>query len=307
MARTKLTTNNKAVGLTLTASEWNEAVNAINSNIDGIESNSTALSTVQETADSALTLAKGAMVARSYDTYEAMIEALEAMSAGTLDVGQQILIVTMGVPDVWVSANSGSNDAYTYSTDEALITELTGENGLVGSWYTLRPLETQKVDLSDYYTKDTIDGKVSTLTAAAANAQTAADKGITAIRYGQNRLLLFGKDGGSAGVMEIEGGVPVVVQLSGEGSSLALASYFTSAASWAVSDSTIATVSSGVITAVAEGMTTLTEVDSDGTAHTMAVVVLNKEWIGSVDLREYLTTEDVSDTTEYDDLTAVLA
>lgn len=169
MAQQKLTSNNKAEGSTLTPSEWNDAINFVNTNFDEIQSlktstsnNATNIKTAKDTADSALRLASGAQEALSYADYSAMITALEAKSSGDLNVGQQILIIKSNVPDVWVSANNGNGTVYTYTTDAAVETALKSSAGLVGSWYTLRPLETGKVDLSNYYTKDELDGVKNT-------------------------------------------------------------------------------------------------------------------------------------------------
>lgn len=170
----KLTTGNKAAGSTLTYSDWNEAVAAINTNMDAISAATTAAASAstkanaaQTTADEAKSLAAGAQEALSYADYETMITALETMSAGDLNIGQQILIVKSDVPDVWISANTGGDNSatYSYTDDDAVITALKSTDGLVGSWYTLRPLETGKVDLSDYYNKAEVSTLVSALTA----------------------------------------------------------------------------------------------------------------------------------------------
>lgn len=169
MARQKLTSNNKVEGSTLTSSEWNGVVTFANANYDDIQALNTSVSknaanikTAKETAESALRLANGAQEALSYADYSAMITALEATNSGALNVGQQILIVKSDVPDVWLSANNGNGTVYTYTTDAAVETALKSSAGLVGSWYTLRPLETGKVDLSDYYTKEELDGVKTT-------------------------------------------------------------------------------------------------------------------------------------------------
>lgn len=154
MARQKLTSNNKIEGETLTPVEWNEAVNAINYNIDSVTAlssstskNAADIDAVKNTAENALSLAQGMQGALAYDDYLAMITALEQMGVGDLNVGQQILIVK-DVPNVWISANDGNGEEYTYTTDAAVETALKSNAGLVGSWYVLRPLDTNKVDVS---------------------------------------------------------------------------------------------------------------------------------------------------------------
>lgn len=231
-------------------------------------------------------LAKGATSARSYDSYEAMITAVNAMGSSDMQVGTQIYIKATGAQNTWVSAVNSESVSYTYVDDATIESLMEAGTGLTAGYYELMPLSTASVDLTDYYTKDTIDARLSVLTAAVANALSTSNKSITAIRYVNNKLLLFGKDStDSASVVETEDDKPTVVLLNEVGDSVAIGGYF-DATSWAMADSTIATVDSGTITAINEGITTLMVVTTDGQPYTVIVCVIGRTWIGSVDLSD---------------------
>lgn len=127
----------------LTTTEYN----TINTNIG----------TAQQKADDAYALAEGRENATSYTNYQAMVTALNAETAPTLKVGDNIYIETVGVPDLWVSDVLDSKASYTYTTDQAIVDALNDPSvGYINiGWYRLDELETAKVDLSDYVEKTT--------------------------------------------------------------------------------------------------------------------------------------------------------
>ena len=95
-------------------------------------------------------IAKGANQAISYSNYSAMITAINAMSNTALNVGQNIYIITLDVPDLWISSIESTSSTYTYTTDEAFITALETNGYVQVGYYKLSALETQKVDLTTY-------------------------------------------------------------------------------------------------------------------------------------------------------------
>ena len=106
--------------------------------------------------DEAEALALGASSSKVYNSYSEMVEALNVMPAGELKVSQHILIRQVNVPDLWVSQEFPFYDAWEYTNDQAIIDELKIVSGFQVGYYLLSPLETQKVDLSDYAKKEDI-------------------------------------------------------------------------------------------------------------------------------------------------------
>ena len=95
----------------------------------------TSVSTAQQTADEAKSIAQGRNRSVAFDSLEAMKTALKAMGADALKVGDNVYIRAVDVPDYWVSAVLPTNS---------------GETG----YFDLSPLETPKIDLTDYQTKN---------------------------------------------------------------------------------------------------------------------------------------------------------
>ncbi|MBQ9113908.1 MAG: leucine-rich repeat protein [Clostridia bacterium] len=103
----------------------------------------------KEIAENAETLAKGANPAIVFDDYSAMVSYLNTTASDKYIVGQNVLIRTLNVPDLWISEVSTESVEYAYVSDEDTVTALTSGTLQIG-YYVLSPLETQKVDLSDY-------------------------------------------------------------------------------------------------------------------------------------------------------------
>lgn len=112
------------------------------------------LNTNNKTVPSAInevnSIAKGANQALSYSNYQAMITAFNNLANNVHNVGQNVMIITLNVPDLWISAIESTSQSYTYTTDEAFTTELATNGYVQVGYYKLSALETQKVNLTDY-------------------------------------------------------------------------------------------------------------------------------------------------------------
>lgn len=97
-------------------------------------------------------IAKGANQALSFANYPFMINDFNVAPNDAYQIGQNVMIVMISVPDLWVSGIESTSVRYTYRGDSTFIDELS-ENGYVQvGYYKLSALETQKVDLTDYVT-----------------------------------------------------------------------------------------------------------------------------------------------------------
>lgn len=94
--------------------------------------------------------------AQGYQSIEAMVTELNSLDSTVKTVGSNLLIQTLGVPDFWIFSIESTNVPYTYTTDEAFIEDVTTNGSVQVGYYKLAILETAKVDLSDYYTKEEI-------------------------------------------------------------------------------------------------------------------------------------------------------
>ena len=108
--------------------------------------------TANSTANTAKSIAEGANQALSYGNYQTMITAFNALANNVYNVGQNVMIITLEVPDLWISSIESTSQTYTYTTDEAFTTALATNGYVQVGYYKLSALETQKVDLTDYVT-----------------------------------------------------------------------------------------------------------------------------------------------------------
>ena len=108
--------------------------------------------TANSTANTAKRIAEGANQALSYGNYQTMITAFNALANNIYNVGQNVMIITLEVPDLWISSIESTSQAYTYTTDEAFTTALAINGYVQVGHYKLSALETQKVDLTNYVT-----------------------------------------------------------------------------------------------------------------------------------------------------------
>lgn len=104
----------------------------------------------KEIAGTAESIAKGANQSLSFGDYATMISVFNNLQSDVYRTGQNILIITLNVPDLWVSDIAEESITYTYTTDEDLTTLLKEQGYIQVGHYKLSALETQKVDLKDY-------------------------------------------------------------------------------------------------------------------------------------------------------------
>lgn len=117
-----------------------------------IEDNSldTTYKTIPAAINEVNSIAKGANQALSYANYSAMVTAFNNFASDKYNTGQNVMIVTLQVPDLWISGIESTSQPYTYTTDEAFTTALSANGYVQVGYYKLSALETQKVDLTDY-------------------------------------------------------------------------------------------------------------------------------------------------------------
>lgn len=92
----------------------------------------------------------GANKSVSFVTYSAMISSLNDVGSTSYNVGQNILIVSLRVPDLWVSEIAEESVPYTYVSDNDFITDLNLNGSVQVGFFKLSALETAKVDLTEY-------------------------------------------------------------------------------------------------------------------------------------------------------------
>ena len=109
-------------------------------------------------------IAKGANQALSYNNYSAMITEFNTLSSDVYRVGQNIMIITLEVPDLWIESIESTSSTYTYTTDEAFINSLETNGYVQVGYYRLSLLETQKVDLTNYAEIDDVPTELADLT-----------------------------------------------------------------------------------------------------------------------------------------------
>ena len=114
------------------------------------------LTTTNKTIPTAInevnSIAKGANQAVGYSNYSAMVTAINAMDDDEYNVGQNLYVVTVEVPDLWVSSVESTSSTYTYVDDATIISALETNGYIQVGYYKLSMLETQKVDLTNYVT-----------------------------------------------------------------------------------------------------------------------------------------------------------
>ena len=114
------------------------------------------LTTVHKTIPTAInevdSIAKGANQALSYGNYSAMVTAFNSLANNVYNTGQNVMIVTLQVPDLWISGIESTSQTYTYVDDTTIVSALETNGYIQVGYYKLSALETQKVDLTNYVT-----------------------------------------------------------------------------------------------------------------------------------------------------------
>ena len=122
---------------------------ASGNNIVDTYATKTALSAVETTANTAKSIAEGRARAVSFESYSALVTALNAAANTDYKVGDNIFIQAKEVPDLWVYSVESTTSSYSYTTDDALISALEAGAVQVG-YYKIAAMETGKVDLTGY-------------------------------------------------------------------------------------------------------------------------------------------------------------
>lgn len=142
------------------------------------------LTTTNKTVPTAInevnSIAKGANQALSYSNYQAMITAFNSLDDDVYNVGQNVMIVTLEVPDLWISGIESTSSTYIYTTDSAIVSDLQITGYIQVGYYKLSMLETQKVDLTNYvtntdYSTPYVGGVVKTINGFAVGMGAASD------------------------------------------------------------------------------------------------------------------------------------
>ena len=105
---------------------------------------------LDEKIDTVETIAKGSQKAIVFNNYAELVTHLNDCENDVYQIGQNFYIRQLDVPDVWISYLAGDVEKYVYTTDEEFIKQMTTGYGLTIGEYIVSPLETQKVNLTDY-------------------------------------------------------------------------------------------------------------------------------------------------------------
>ncbi|MBR2493496.1 MAG: hypothetical protein IKB64_08600 [Paludibacteraceae bacterium] len=120
------------------------------------EVNTSISNATSDANDYSESLFNGANKALSFNNYEDMVTALNVAGKDAYAVGQNIMIVTLNVPDLWVSKVEETATTYSYTSDTSITDALKANGSFKVGYYSLSMLETQKVDLTSYATKDDV-------------------------------------------------------------------------------------------------------------------------------------------------------
>ena len=132
-----------------TATAAKATADASGNNIVDTYATKNALSEVETTANTAKSIAEGRARAVSFESYSAMVTALNGAANTDYKVGDNIFIQAKEVPDLWVYSVESTTSSYSYTTDDALISALEAGAVQIG-YYKIAAMETGKVDLTGY-------------------------------------------------------------------------------------------------------------------------------------------------------------
>lgn len=121
------------------------------------------IQTIVERVDTAESIAKKANQAVSFPAYAEMIYELNSLPNNVFDIGQNIYIERLNVPDLWVSDIRKYSVDLDYTTPEEYIVNILkpkeegGQENIQVGYYVLSALESQKVDLTKYVKFEDLD------------------------------------------------------------------------------------------------------------------------------------------------------
>lgn len=98
----------------------------------------------------ARSIAKGRNQAVAFGNYSTLITALNSLRNDEFRVGQNIYVVTVGVPDLWVCEIESTLHTFNYVSDEDVVKKLKDNGTIQVGYYRLATLEVQEVDLTTY-------------------------------------------------------------------------------------------------------------------------------------------------------------
>lgn len=95
--------------------------------------------------------------AEAFSSIQSLVTALNGYTSDKKVVGNDLYITATNVPDFWVSAVNNAQVAYTYTTDDDFINAIKANTSVQVGYFSVSMLETEKVDLTNYYTKPQIN------------------------------------------------------------------------------------------------------------------------------------------------------
>lgn len=107
------------------------------------------IAALRKAVEEASSIAKGANQSLSYGDYATLIATLNALPNTALNVGQNLYIFTVGVPDLWVAEIVEEAVEYAYTTDEDFVNELKANDFVQVGHYKIAQLETQEASITD--------------------------------------------------------------------------------------------------------------------------------------------------------------
>jgi hypothetical protein len=106
--------------------------------------------------DTVEAIALGAEKAISYNNYSEMVNTLNSLPKDFFRPGQDINVVTMRVPDIWVAYVDDTHEPYTYVDDNTIAETLKTIGLLKIGYFRLGQRDSEKVELVDYAKKDQV-------------------------------------------------------------------------------------------------------------------------------------------------------
>lgn len=135
--------------------------------------------TAQSLANNAYDVARGMAKATALDNVGDLVQFIDNISKDELKIGDNIYLRQLNVPDVWISHIFDDYTPYEYTTDEAFYNAMKQTGFVKVAFYGISMLETQKVDLTEYATKQYVDNREWVGTEAEYNAIATKDPNIT--------------------------------------------------------------------------------------------------------------------------------